>query len=62
VSLLDLELGFPGAFLLMTLGALARPLLAPFALRTTPLPVPARALLLAGLAGSAALLWRTRRR
>jgi thiol-disulfide isomerase/thioredoxin len=51
VALRDLELGFPGAFVLMTVGSLARPLLGPFVLRTTPIPVAGRAALLAGLAG-----------
>ena len=37
-ALIDLELGFPGAMILMTLGRVARPVLAPLALRTTPLP------------------------
>ncbi len=51
LSLVDLELGFPGACLLMTLGSLARPLLEPVALRTTPLPAPARVMLFAAMAG-----------
>jgi hypothetical protein len=51
-SLIDLELGFPGAMALMTIGRVARPVLAPLVLRTTPLPGPARAALLAGLAGT----------
>ncbi len=50
-AFLDLELGFPGAFMLMTLGSFARPVLGPLVLRTTPLPLPARAALLAGLMG-----------
>ena len=48
-SLIDLELGFPGAMALMTIGRVARPALAPLALRTTPLPDPVRAALIAGL-------------
>ena len=52
-SLIDLELGFPGAMALMTVGRVARPLLAPLALRTTPLPGKVRAALLAGLVGTA---------
>jgi hypothetical protein len=59
VALLDLELGFPGAFVLMTLGSAARPLLAPLVLRTAPLPAPARAALLAALAGGLVALSRT---
>jgi hypothetical protein len=51
-SLIDLELGFPGAMALMTIGRVARPLLAPLALRTTPLPNWARAALLVGIAGA----------
>ena len=51
-ALIDLELGFPGAMALMTVGRVARPLLAPLALRTTPLPNPARVALLAGLVGA----------
>ncbi len=50
-ALIDLELGFPGAMALMTIGRVARPVLAPLALRTTPLPGPARTALLAGLVG-----------
>jgi AhpC/TSA family len=36
-SLIDLELGFPGANILMLVGAALRPLLTPLALRTTPI-------------------------
>jgi hypothetical protein len=46
-ALIDLELGFPGAMILMTIGRAARPVLAPLALRTTPLPSRTRAALLA---------------
>jgi hypothetical protein len=52
-SLIDLELGFPGAMALMTIGRVARPLLAPLALRTMPLPGLVRAALLAGLVAAA---------
>jgi hypothetical protein len=63
MSFVDLELGFPGASLLMTVGWLARPLLAPLVLRTTPAPARAGAVLLAGLAGgTVALLFRVARR
>ena len=48
-SLIDLELGFPGAMALMLVGRVARPVLAPLALRTTPVPNAVRAGLLAGL-------------
>ena len=47
-ALIDLELGFPGAMILMTIGRAARPVLAPLALRTTPLPNRTRAALLVG--------------
>jgi hypothetical protein len=64
-ALIDLELGFPGAFLLMSVAGFLRPLLAPFVLRTGPLPAHMRFLLLAGVvAGAAGLggLLRRRRR
>lgn len=51
-ALIDLELGFPGANVMMALGHAGRPLLAPLALRTTPLPTWSRGLLVAGLAGA----------
>lgn len=53
-ALIDLELGFPGAMILMTLGRIGRRVLAPVALRTTPLPNQARAALLLGLVLGAA--------
>ena len=56
-SLLDLELGFPGAMLLMGVGRLARPALAPLALRTTPLPARARVGLAVAVLGGGAALW-----
>jgi hypothetical protein len=52
-SLVDLELGFPGAMALMIAGRLGRPVLAPLVLRTTPLPGRTRAVLAAGLATAA---------
>jgi hypothetical protein len=55
-SLLDLELGFPGANVLMLVGAGFRPLLAPLALRTTPIAPGSIAALLVGLAGLGATL------
>ena len=58
LAFLDLELGFPGAFILMTLGSFGRPVLGPLVLRTTPLPVPARAALLAVLAGGLVVVYR----
>ncbi len=53
-ALIDLELGFPGAMVLMTIGRAARPVLAPLALRTTPVPSRTRAALLAGLVATGA--------
>jgi hypothetical protein len=53
-ALFDLELGFPGGNLLMAVGGIARPLLAPLALRTTPVPARIRACLLIGLVGAGA--------
>ena len=49
--MVDLELGFPGALFLMSIGRLARPVLAPLLVRTTPLPRRTRGLILAALAG-----------
>ena len=51
-ALIDLELGFPGGNILMLVGGALRPLLAPLALRTTPIPAKERAALLAGLVGA----------
>jgi thiol-disulfide isomerase/thioredoxin len=48
-ALIDLELGFPSANILMAVGKAARPVLAPLALRTTPVPTRTRALLIATL-------------
>lgn len=63
-SLIDLELGFPGAMLLMSIGRIGRPILAPLALRTTPIPTRTRIALLAGVitAGTAAALLQRRLR
>ena len=62
-SLIDLELGFPGASILMITGRLGRPVLAPLAVRTTPLPLQARLGLLVGTLGvAAALAFRLSRR
>ena len=60
-ALIDLELGFPGANILMGLGRAGRPLLAPLALRTTPLPIGARVALLAGIGAVAAAIGLTLR-
>jgi AhpC/TSA family len=62
-SLIDLELGFPGAMVLMTIGRVARPALAPLAVRTTPVPTFARAALLVGsLAAVVVVVRRVRAR
>jgi len=53
-ALIDLELGFPGGNILMLVGGVLRPLLAPLALRTTPIPPKQRVALLAGLVGAIA--------
>jgi hypothetical protein len=58
-SLIDLELGFPGAMILMTIGRVARPALAPLALRTTPLPNSARAALLLGSLAAVVVVGRS---
>ena len=55
-ALIDLELGFPGGNILMLLGGALRPLLAPLALRTTPIPPRERAALLVGLVVAGAAL------
>ena len=57
-ALIDLELGFPGAMALMTIGRAARPVLAPLALRTTPLPTPVRVALLVGIVGATVAVGR----
>ena len=49
--MVDRRLGFPGALLLMTVGRLARPILAPLLVRTTPLPRSTRVVILAAAAG-----------
>jgi hypothetical protein len=62
-AVLDYELAVPGAATLTFLGHLAEPLLAPLALRATPLPASTRLVLSGGLAGVAALgVWVLRRR
>jgi hypothetical protein len=62
-SLFDLELGFPGAVVLMTLGWLLRPVLKPLVQRTTPIPKQTRIAVLcsAFLAAVAAISTRSRR-
>jgi hypothetical protein len=47
--LVDLELGFPGALVLMALGRLGRPVLAPLVLRVDPLPAWSKLALTAGV-------------
>ncbi len=61
-AVLDYELGTPGASTLTFLGNLAKPLLAPLALRTDPLSVPSKLALGGGLIGAGILLARTIRR
>jgi hypothetical protein len=61
-ALIDLELGFPGAFVLMTLGRLGRPILAPLVFRTAPLPAPLRVGMMAGAVALATVLCRIMRR
>lgn len=60
-SAIDLETAVPGTALFPWLGSRVRPLLAPIALRGTPLPLGARLGLAAALIGVAALASRTRR-
>jgi hypothetical protein len=61
-GVLDYELGVPGASTLTFLGSTAKPLLAPLALRSTPLPVDGRLALGAGLAVAALAATLLRRR
>jgi hypothetical protein len=62
-AVLDYELAVPGAATLTFLGHILKPLLAPLALRATPLPAPARLALGSGLVGATALgVWLLRRR
>ena len=60
-ALIDLELGFPGATLLMGLGSAARPILGPLVLRTAPLPKRTRNLLIATALGLTAALFAATR-
>lgn len=62
-AVMDYNLAVPGAATLTYLGHLARPMLAPLALRATPLPLGVR-IALGGALGSAVALvaWRLRRR
>jgi hypothetical protein len=60
---LDYEVGTPPASTLTFLGHLAKPVLAPLALRATPLPAAARFALGGGIAAVLAvvvLVWRRR--
>jgi thiol-disulfide isomerase/thioredoxin len=61
-SLIDLELGFPGAMLLMTFGWLLRPLVEPLVQRTTPIPVRTRVVLALVVACAIAASIRASRR
>lgn len=60
-SLVDLELGFPGATILMSLGWLLRPLLKPLVQRTTPVPLHTKAAVALVVLGVAAVLRAGRR-
>ena len=60
-GVLDYELGVPGGATLTALGSLAKPVLAPLALRSTPLPAPAKLALIGGVAGVGALVVARRR-
>jgi len=51
-AVLDYELGVPGSATLTFLGGIAKPLLAPLALRATPLPIAAKLALGGGLAAA----------
>jgi hypothetical protein len=61
-SIIDLELGFPGASLLMTAGWVFRPILKPLVQRTTPIPAHTRAAILLLACGVIAPIWARRRR
>lgn len=60
-SLVDLELGFPGASILMLTGRLGRPVLEPLAVRTTPLPIQTRVALVVGAATAGTVVGLGRR-
>jgi len=62
-SIVDLMTAIPGAPLVLWLGHRLRPLLAPVALRATPLPAPARVAFAAAAAGGIGIvLWRASHR
>jgi hypothetical protein len=61
-AVIDYEIGTPGAATLTFLGHLAKPLLAPLALRATPLPGTVRLALGGGMLSIALLVWVLRRR
>ncbi len=61
-SVLEFEMATPGAATLTFLGHLAKPLLAPLALRASPLPPAARVGLGAGVAALSVAVWRAVRR
>jgi thiol-disulfide isomerase/thioredoxin len=60
-SILDLELGFPGAIVLMTVGWVLRPLLKPLVQRTTPIPLYTRAAIVVIICVITAPIWARRR-
>lgn len=61
-GVIDYELGTPGAATLTFLGHVAKPVLAPLALCSSPLPVPLRLALGGGVLAGGILLARTLRR
>ncbi len=61
-SVLEFELATPGAATLTFVGHLAKPVLAPLALRSAPLPVAAKVALGAGATAFGVVLWRAVRR
>lgn len=61
-ALVEYELGTPPAATLTFLGHIAKPVLAPLALRATPLPAAARLALGAGMVAVGALVMAQRRR
>lgn len=61
-AVLDFELATPGATTLTFLGHLAKPLLAPIAMRSTPLPPTTKAIFVGGITAATVLAIRLRRR
>ena len=61
-AVIDLELAAPSGSLVLYFGHLTRPVLAPLALRATPLPTLARPILRVGIAAALMTLRRLERR